>query len=148
MMQRDFRWPVDIDLWVPLGLADDQFTEDNRFNESFGAMARLKPGVPFASANALVGVLSDRVKSNGTRGGAFAKDASWGMFLLPFTDFVAGDTRTSDACATRRGGLRPDHRLREHRRLDARPRLRTDPRDRHPRGLGRGTMEPHSPIVL
>ena len=49
--------------------------------------------MPFASANAFVGVLSDRVKSSGDRYGAYAKDSAWGMFLLPFTDFVAGDTR-------------------------------------------------------
>jgi hypothetical protein len=41
-----------------------------------------------------VGVLSDRVKSAGDRGGEYAKDSAWGMFLLPFTDFIAGDTRT------------------------------------------------------
>jgi predicted permease len=94
VMPADFRWPADIDLWVPLGLADSLYTENNRFNESYQAVARLRPGVPFASANAFAGVLSDRVKSNGTGGGAYAKDAAWGMFLLPFTDFVAGDTRT------------------------------------------------------
>jgi len=94
VMRADFRWPVYIDLWVPLGLADGQYSPNNRFNESYGAMARLRPGVPFASANAFVGVLSDRVKSGGDRMGAYAKDAAWGMFLLPFTDFVAGDTRT------------------------------------------------------
>jgi predicted permease len=93
VMDAAFRWPVDIDLWAPLGLADDQYTEGNRFNESYGAVARLRPGVPFAAANSFVGVLSDRVKANGENG-AYAKDAIWGMFLLPFTDFVAGNTRT------------------------------------------------------
>ena len=94
VMGANFRWPVDIDLWVPLGLADGQYSENNRFNESFQAVARLRPGVPFASANAFVGVLGDRVKSRGDRLGGYAKDSAWGMFLLPFTDFVAGDTRT------------------------------------------------------
>ena len=93
VMGADFRWPVDIDLWAPLGLADTEYTENNRFNESFQAVARLRPAAPFASASAFVGVLSDRVKASGTRGGAYAKDSAWGMFLLPFTDFIAGDTR-------------------------------------------------------
>ncbi len=26
--------------------------------------------------------------------GTYAKDSAWGMFLVPFTDFVAGDTKT------------------------------------------------------
>src|ERR1017187_204768 len=42
VMAADFRWPVDIDLWVPLGLADTQYTENNRFNESFQAVATLR----------------------------------------------------------------------------------------------------------
>src|SRR5262249_29486747 len=28
VMGPEFRWPVDVDLWVPLGLPDDQFTEN------------------------------------------------------------------------------------------------------------------------
>jgi predicted permease len=94
VMGADFRWPAGIDLWAPLGVADNQFTENNRFNENYGAFARLRPGLKFGAANAFVGVLSDRVKSNGGRSGAYAKSALWGMFLLPFSDFIAGNTRT------------------------------------------------------
>ena len=94
VMGPDFRWPVDVDLWAPLGLADSEYDPGNRFNESYNAMARLKPGVRFASGNALVSLLSNRVKSNGGRAGEYAKDSAWGMFLLPFTDFIAGDTKT------------------------------------------------------
>jgi predicted permease len=94
VMGAEFRWPVDIDLWVPLGLPADQYSENNRFNESYQAVARLRPGISLASANAFVGVLSNRVKAAGDRHAAFAKDSAWGMFLLPFTDFIAGDTRT------------------------------------------------------
>jgi len=94
VMRADFRWPVDIDLWVPLGLPDSMYSENNRFNESYGGVARLRPNVTFAQANAFTGVLGDRVKSGTDRSAAYAKDASWGMFLMPFTDFVAGNTRT------------------------------------------------------
>lgn len=94
VMGPDFRWPAKVDLWVPLGLPAKIFSEDNRFNESYEKMARLKPGVSFEQANAFVRVLSDRVKSNGSEGGAYAKASAWGMFLVPFTDFVAGDTKT------------------------------------------------------
>jgi predicted permease len=94
VMGPEFRWPVDVDLWAPLGLADSQYTEGNRFNESYGAMARLKPGLAFATANAFVEVLSSRVRNSGTQSGGYAKDSAWGMFLMPFTDFIAGDTKT------------------------------------------------------
>ncbi len=94
VMGPEFRWPVDIDLWAPLGLPESAYTEGNRFNESYGAMARLKPGLSFTRANAFVEVLSSRERNSGTGNGAYAKDAAWGMFLLPFTDFIAGDTKT------------------------------------------------------
>jgi predicted permease len=94
VMGPEFRWPVDVDLWVPLGLADSQYTENNRFNESYNAMARLRPGMVFAPANAFVEVLGSRVRNNGTQNGAYATDSAWGMFLLPFTDFIAGNTKT------------------------------------------------------
>jgi predicted permease len=92
VMGPEFRWPVDVDLWAPLGLAGSDYSEDNRFNERFEAVAKLRPALPLASANAFVGVLSDRVR-NGAGSGAYAKASAWGMFLLPFTDFIAGDTR-------------------------------------------------------
>ena len=94
VMGPEFHWPVDVDLWVPLGLADSQFTEGNRFNESYNAMARLQPGLAFAPANAFVEVLGSRERNSGTGNGAYAKDAAWGMSLLPFTDFIAGNTKT------------------------------------------------------
>jgi hypothetical protein len=67
VMGPEFRWPANVDLWAPLGLADGEYTEGNRFNESYEAMARLKPGLPFAPANAFVEVLSSRVRNSGTR---------------------------------------------------------------------------------
>jgi predicted permease len=94
VMGPEFRWPAGVDLWAPLGLPDSESTEGNRFNESYNAMARLKPGLPLAPANAFVEVLSSRVRNNGTQGGAYAKDSAWGIFLLPFTDFIAGPTKT------------------------------------------------------
>jgi predicted permease len=81
-------------LWVPLGLPSDAYNGGNRFNESYNGMVRLKPGVTFQQANAYVQILSNRVRNDGTGYGAYAKDSEWGMFLVPFTDFVAGDTKT------------------------------------------------------
>ena len=94
VMGPEFRWPAQVDVWAPLGLAPDQYIENNRFNESYQAVARLKPGVPFERASALMQILNDRVRNNGNRGGAYAKDSAWGMFIVPFTDFIAGNTKT------------------------------------------------------
>jgi len=94
VMGPEFRWPADVDLWVPLGLADALYNPQNRFNENYDSVARLKPGVSFSQASALVQILTDRLKNDGTRGATYAKDSAWGMFLVPFTDYVAGNTKT------------------------------------------------------
>ncbi len=93
VMGPDFRWPRATDLWAPLGLASDAYSESNRFNEGLTAFARMRPGVPFEKANTLIQMLGDRLKRTGTRGAAYATDSGWGMFGVPMTDFVAGDTR-------------------------------------------------------
>jgi predicted permease len=94
VMGPEFRWPVDVDLWAPLGLDDKQHTENNRFNESYNAMARLKPGLAFPTANAFVEMLGRRLRGSGTQNAAYANSSDWGMFLMPFTDFIAGNTKT------------------------------------------------------
>ena len=94
VMGPEFRWPATADLWVPAGLPAERFNPQNRFNENFEAVVRFKPGVTFTQANAFVQVLSDRVRHDGGQAGAYATDSAWGMFLVPFTDFIAGDTKT------------------------------------------------------
>jgi putative ABC transport system permease protein len=94
VMGPEFSWPANTDLWVPLGLPDNAYNPQNRFNESFNAVVRLKPGVKFEQAGAWVQILNDRVRNDGGRAGGYAKDSIWGMFLVPFTDFIAGDTKT------------------------------------------------------
>src|SRR3989442_9783255 len=83
---RDFRFPRGTDLWTPDALPPAQYAEQSRFNEHLLVSARLKPGVTLDQANALLRVLSDNVKNNGTQGGGYAKASSWGMFALPWTD--------------------------------------------------------------
>jgi predicted permease len=94
VMGPEFRWPAATDLWVPLGLAAEDYSPGNRFNESYNSVVRLKPGITFQQASAYVQLLTNRLRNDGTRAGAYAKDADWGMFLVPFTDYIAGDTKT------------------------------------------------------
>jgi predicted permease len=94
VMGPDFRWPLQQDLWTPLGLAEENYTENFRFNERFFAVARLKPDVTLERANAFINLLADRVRQNGNRGGQYAQDSLWGMFAVPITDFIARDTKT------------------------------------------------------
>ncbi len=94
VMGPEFSWPAATDVWVPLGSAPTNADPRNRFNENFNAFVRFKPGVQFEQGSAWVELLSNRVRNDGTQAGAYAKDALWGMFLVPFTDFIAGPTKT------------------------------------------------------
>ena len=62
VMGPEFRWPRQVDLWTPLGLARDAYSEQNRFNESYFTVARMNPGVSLSQANAYIRVLVDRVR--------------------------------------------------------------------------------------
>ena len=94
VMGPEFRWPAAVDIWAPLGLAPAAYAADNRFNEGSTAFVRLRHGVGLGQANALVQVLADRFRNSGGGNAAFAKASGWGMFLVPFTDFIAGNTKT------------------------------------------------------
>jgi len=88
-----FQWPSpETDLWAPIGLKPAEFSVDNTFNENYFAVARLQPGVSFAQANSFTGVLAQRVIADPRA--SFAKDAQWGMFLMPISDYVFGNLRT------------------------------------------------------
>jgi predicted permease len=93
VMGPEFRWPATADLWIPLGLAASAYDAGNRFNENYDSYARLKTGVGLAEASGWLKLLNDRVKNDGSKSGKFATDAEWGTFLVPFTDYIAGDTK-------------------------------------------------------
>lgn len=93
VMKPDFRWPSQVDVWVPLGLPAAQFNEENRFNEGLTAVARLRPGVSFAQADAFVRLAADRVRNGSGEYAAYARDSRWGMFAVPMTDFLAADRK-------------------------------------------------------
>ncbi len=93
VMRADFRWPREVDAWVPLGLPPAEFTDQFRFNEHLVAVARLRPRISVAGANARITALAGRVRSGSGEIADFAKSAQWGMFAMPFTDYVAGDSK-------------------------------------------------------
>ena len=92
VMGSEFHWPdPQTDLWAPLGLPPGDFDINKTFNESYLAVARLQPGISFSQANAYTRILTNRITENPAA--SFAKNAGWGMFLTPLTDFVFGDLR-------------------------------------------------------
>jgi predicted permease len=93
VMEPSFDWPRRTQLWIPLGLAASEFSPDNYFNESFFVVARTRPEVSRAQAEAFVRMLTQRVIRAYPQN-TYAKDSGWGMFALPFTEYGAGDLRT------------------------------------------------------
>ncbi len=92
VMAPDFR-PRLVDLWVPLGLPTGAYDARNYFDEHLFAAARMYSGRTVAQANAFIQVLADRVRNSGTTGGAYAQSSGWGLFAVPMTDFMAGETK-------------------------------------------------------
>jgi len=92
VMRSDFAWPKGAELWTPLGLAPTAFAANNRFNESYNSVVRLKQGITVAQFNA--GIEQKRleeVRREGT--GSFGQSSGWGMFAQPWTEDAAGDLR-------------------------------------------------------
>jgi predicted permease len=95
VMRPEFRGNQPIDVYTPLGLQPELYAPRNRFNESFLAVARTRPGVSFDQAQAWLGVLTSRVHNSGTPGATYAQNNSWSLSAMPFTDYVAGDSKSS-----------------------------------------------------
>ncbi len=92
VMRSDFAWPKGVELWTPLGLAPTAFAANNRFNESYGSVVRLRPGVTVAQFNA--GIEQKRLEEIRREGsGSFGQSSGWGMFAQPWTEDAAGDLR-------------------------------------------------------
>ena len=99
VMKRDFALGVNElggfngqpqDILIPLGLAANPGTP---YLETFLAVARLQPGIALSQARAFMGVLTDRGFQD-PRAGRPRQDNGWGLYIVPYTDFVSGDMKT------------------------------------------------------
>jgi predicted permease len=93
VMGPEFNWPIQAQMWVPMGVAAKEFGPENRFNESYDAVARLAPGVSRQQAEAWVAMLSKRVASGSDDAGRYARSSMWGMFTESFSELIYGDLR-------------------------------------------------------
>ncbi|GGG77814.1 ABC transporter permease [Edaphobacter dinghuensis] len=92
VMRSDFDWPRGRDVWVPVGLAPEDYAPSNRFSEGYDSAVRLKPGVSVAQFNAaLAQKRMEEVRREGSHG--FAETGGWSMFAQPWTKDAAGDLR-------------------------------------------------------
>src|SRR3984957_12044805 len=92
VMRSDFDWPRGKQLWVPIALDPQAFSPDERFNEYYTALLRLRPGVSAAQLNA---ALAQKMREEIIREGknAYGKSSGWSMYATPLTQFAAGPLR-------------------------------------------------------
>jgi predicted permease len=94
VMRSDFAWPKGVELWTPLGLAPTEFVAQNRFNESYNSVVRLKPGATVAQFNAAMEQKRlEEIRREGASGFNFGQTSGWGMFAQPWTEDAAGDLK-------------------------------------------------------
>jgi predicted permease len=94
VMRSDFAWPKGVELWTSLGLPPTAFAADNRFNESYNSVVRMKPGVTVAQLNAgLEQKRLEEIRREGTSHFTFGESSGWGMFAQPWTEDAAGDLK-------------------------------------------------------
>jgi predicted permease len=84
--------PFSVQLWVPLGLPPSQFAPENQFNEHLFCVARIRPDVSMEKVKAFAPLLSQRIVAT-VPNGSGAKDAGWGLFVLPLTEVLFGPLR-------------------------------------------------------
>ena len=94
VMPANFRWPSQADIWVPIGLPADAYGPNNRFNESYMVVARLRPQVTLPAAQSFMQVLTKRAEDSNQRLASFARSAQWSMVVEPFTELTSGNLKT------------------------------------------------------
>src|ERR687883_7651 len=80
------------DLWSPLAFTPQQLDPNTGLtNEYLGVLARLKPGVSRAQAQAELDSIAADLRRQYMPG---ADASNWGLLLTPFDEFVVGNIRT------------------------------------------------------
>ncbi|HUK46029.1 MAG TPA: ABC transporter permease [Terriglobales bacterium] len=93
VMGPNFAWPNQAELWIPIGLPPGSYFDPrNRNNEYLFAVARRRPGVSLAQANAYLHMRADQdIAAQGAQ--AWLRTSGWGMFCMPLIEFVSGSLR-------------------------------------------------------
>jgi predicted permease len=92
VMRSDFDWPRGEQVWTPIALPPQAFAPDQRFNENYSSILRLRPGVSIAQLNAALG---EKVLQEYRREGknSFGERAQWSMYSSQLAEFAAGPLR-------------------------------------------------------
>ncbi len=77
------------DLFTPLGVRESV----TPYTETYLGVARLQPGISLAQARAFMSVLTSRGFQDPVAGRA-RKNNGWGLWMIPYSDFLGGDLKT------------------------------------------------------
>ena len=87
VMPRGFAFPTaDVDVWLPLRLEAAAFADDERGNEYYLMLARLRPGVTVAQAQAEMHVITAAVLNRVPSRTGFLKQTKWHVDVFPMRD--------------------------------------------------------------
>jgi putative ABC transport system permease protein len=87
VMPRGFAFPdPDVDLWIPLRLEAADFGDENRGNEYYSMIARLKPGVTLRQAQAEMDVITAAVLNRVPDRTQFLQQTKWHVDVFPLRD--------------------------------------------------------------
>jgi putative ABC transport system permease protein len=87
VMPRGFAFPAaDTDVWLPLRLEASDFADENRGNEYYSMIARLRDGVAPAQAQAEMDVITSAVLNRVPDRTAFLKQTRWHVAVFPLRD--------------------------------------------------------------
>jgi predicted permease len=92
VMRSDFDWPRRSQVWVPIALAPKEFVLDQRYNENYRAVLRLRPGASIAQLNA---GLAEKVREQYRREGkhSYGINSQWSMYSSQLAESAAGPLR-------------------------------------------------------
>jgi predicted permease len=94
VMQRNFHWPAQAELWTPLGLPAEAFGPSNRFNESYTVVARVCTGISYQAASRFMQVVTKRAENGDPETANFARRSQWSIGIEPFTELISGNVET------------------------------------------------------
>ncbi len=94
VMPANFAWPAQATLWTPIGLPADAFGPNNRFNENFTVVARLRTGVSYKAAQGFMQILTKRAEDGDPQTGNFGRRAEWSIGIEPFSEMTSGNVQT------------------------------------------------------
>jgi putative ABC transport system permease protein len=78
-----------VELWAPLTLKSEEFADANRTNESLVSIARLRPGVPLAAAQADLRAFAGQLKRQYPD--RYPRD--WSLLVTPLAEKATGNLR-------------------------------------------------------